>query len=239
VISRRRALGLLVAAAGASANIARAGVEYKHYYIVKQPSWSGDSEVTVKQVDHVLADWGLRREPLQWFDATRAQQRRLVSRPIHGEYPTDLVVRYPGVDSCPKCAQILGPSSYPGTSATDRYMYGIDLIVGRSRRVLPNNEYINVITDPKDIIDVDDGGSRAFFGTVSTTAGKPVRSTIEISGLPVPEGFDGTWQCALVLDCNKDLPAFAEKSNVAPGVAFRLALEKAFGSELIEIGMID
>ena len=65
---------------------------------------------------------------------------------------------------------------------------------------------------------------------VRITAGRPSDAKL------IPKGFTGVWRAALLLDCGKDLPAFAGKSNTTPNRDFKAKVETALGAEVSQMG---
>ena len=212
------------------------GIEYAHYFAVCSTSWTGNTG-TLRAIYEVLERWGLTTEPPDLYGIAGGGVRKL--RKTLAQIPDEqanLLAVCPGVEGVPAIAEIMGPSYYPPSEIGSRYFDGIDVVVGDEDRLHPSNEYYFVQTHSR-VRDASGPASRAFAGTISNAGSFDV-SVVPGQHVPVPPGFTGFWRGALRLDCGKDFPAIADSQDTIPNKRFLRELESAFGTELVQIGLV-
>jgi hypothetical protein len=236
------------------------GVEYRHTLVVQDPTWQPRPN-TAARIDQVLRQWSLVSVDPEVYDlsVTREyamsppqERRRLHARPVPVVPPgAGLALVYPKVEGA-AIERIFGPSYYPSVSAEERYLYRISLIVGDDFRVhsgCMDLNFAEVIEPPTR------NGAAAEPYSYRVPAGlygeaypadastKPPTVNMQIEpGLEQHVGwhdYAGFFRAALTLDCNKDLPKFVDGKHLLPGRDFVAAVGDAFGSPVIEFGLLE
>ena len=216
------------------------GVEYAHYYVVRDLSWIG----TMKEAEGVhdlLEQWELVSDPIPLFDLSGGAPREVeVDIDELTWSPRDFALIYPGVGECKYIEEIMGPSIYPEADSMSRYFQKIEFVCGTDFRIHPSDERFYVDTGTIQILESSLPTAFApFDGTVMAEPGSPPpRVTMKPGRLPAPEGFTGVWRTALRFDCGKDVPAFAEHSTTAPGTEFLNDLCEVLGTDVLQIGFV-
>jgi hypothetical protein len=236
------------------------GVEYCHTLVVQDPSWQPRPD-TAARVDQVLRQWSLVSVDPEIYDLSETREyemkppqerRRLYARPVPVAPPgPGLALVYP--DSAgPVIERIFGPSYYPEVSTDERYLYRITLIVGDDFRLhghWMDLNFAEVVQPPTTngaavepyAYRFPVGISGDAYPTHASTKPPTVNMHIE----PAFErhigwhDYAGFFRAALVLDCNKDLPKFADGKHLLPGRDFVDAISDAFGSPVIEFGRVE
>lgn len=145
-----------------------------------------------------------------------------------GELPPNLAISYARPRG-PRVATLMGPSAYDGVADDDRYLMSINLVFGVDFKrpfneaaepplALPRNGTAPIPSAPRRWLRHHD----VYPASWSTTPPEP----------STPGSF---WRSGLVLDCGKDVPAFASKGASLPGELVRL-LAVAFETALVEYG---
>jgi hypothetical protein len=220
------------------------GVEYKHWLLASDLAWVGDQSVAGR-VHTVLQEWGLIAEPPVIYSLDEGRQKKL--RGLPGQLdnpPRDLLVEYPMIEG-KAIAEIMGPSYYPDDSIGERYFQKIALIIGSDFRVYDGGEATGtlIVKPPtqagKHVSPYKDYLPHSLDVYPATSDTEPPVTTFEVNseGWPVPKGFKGIFRSGLALDCGKDLPAICEKQNTIPCRQFATAIQEAFGTDLVQIGL--
>ena len=220
------------------------GVEYQHYFFVLDLAWEPDLP-TARRVHEFLDHWSLVSGAPKICSLDEGRTRELNGR-IEGmrSLPSNLLLWYPHVTGVPRIEEMMGPSYYPPAEIGERYLQRIMLVLGTDYRLFHGHElaYAELIEPVKDAgkpvkpfhrEEAPYAIGEAFPAKPSTRAPKTrLRANRPEQQRLLPEEFTGTWRSGLILDCGKDLPAFAEKTNVLPSATFARELEDAFGTSL-------
>lgn len=222
------------------------GVEYAHYLLVRDPGWLGDIEVA-RRVHAVLERWQLFGGEPELFELVGGRRRKLRNRLLAIKHPpTNLLVRYPHVDGGLAVADVMGPSRYDTVEDDSRYFQRISIVVGTDFRIGPDSEslYIEVARPPThdgdDVAPYPEGSCLWEFDDSYPADGSTLApvTRIEARG-KLPPGFTGVWRAGVVLDCGKDLPRIDSHGfGVRVNEQFRVDLEAAFGTKLVEVGRV-
>lgn len=198
---------------------------------------------------------GQKLKRTEAFDLTDGNEipiseKEIAGHPGHGKAFVFAGVRGPQVE------RIAGPSAYK--NVVYRYTYYTGLVLGTDYRVCSSNDFIyfKLVSPPhkgrKPIAPhfVEDpfrpGQPRPplhrFWDQSFPCDEKTSPPTVELVMEKELEkqvtwtGLLGYWRGALVIEFNKDVPAFAEKIQVLPNRRFVRDIEDAFGARIEEIG---
>jgi hypothetical protein len=200
-------------------------------------------------VDPEVYDLSATRE---YATSPPQERRRLYARPVPVAPPAaGLALVYPKIEG-PAIERIFGPSHYPSVSAEERYLYRISLIVGDDFRIhsgcmdLNFAEVIEPATRNGAAVEpysyrVPAGIYGEAYPADASTRPPTVSMQIE-PGLDQHvgwHGYAGFFRAALILDCNKDLPKFVDGKHLLPTRDFVAAVSDAFGSPVIEFGLLE
>lgn len=210
------------------------GVEYEHWFFVRDLTWTGD-KAAAERVHRALHAWGLVPAKPTIHDlaggGSTPVTRSLKDAPT---IPPNLLLDYPMIET-PKAEEIMGASAYPPGEIGPRYFQRLRLVLGTDHRLLVAGErgltdLVRSDTTPYPTGDAPLPAYRTF------PDGPAPESTLTLEG-GAPDGFSGVWRSGLGLDCGKDVPAFpTEGYGPIPCRAFVADLEAAFGTELVEVG---
>jgi len=219
------------------------GVEYRHFLVVADPGWVPAPDTTAR-VDAVLRRWLLVDGDARLVDPGRPD-----AAPITGAISAaGVAVRYTGA-TARVVAEVLGPSMYPDVDERDRYIEQVVLVHGLDFRIVLSDELVTttVIEPPRrDGIAVDayedlPWGLELFDAAYPADARTtPPIVEVEIADearhhLSQPT-LPGAWRGALVIDCGKDVPAFAAGVHRIPNRRFVDEIAEAIRGSLVEIG---
>ena len=220
------------------------GVEYTHYLMVDDLTYVGTHAIALTLQD-VLTTWGLIAGPptIRSLDGGKAKKLRQTSL---AKVPVDfanLLVEFPHTEA-ETIADIMGPSEYDNVDS--RYIQAIALLIGADYRVYDGGEtaFTTVIHPPqrngKEVKPYKPNFkircyTNAYPADGETTPPKAVLKP-DLHDWPLPKGFCGIWRCGVILDCGKDLPAFAQKTNKLPSTRFASDITKAFGAKIVQVG---
>lgn len=225
------------------------GVEYTHFFIVKDPKWVGTFE-HARRVHAVLEGRGLVAGPPAIYDLSEGNIREIgkgidASIPI----PANFHICYPEVQGVPGIAEVIGPN-WGGAPDEEQYLERISFIAGTDFRVHPSDEriYVNADGDPswqdrlsegRDQLRIRFLHSSMFEGIFFAAAdADPPEAEVQAE-VELPDGFAGVWRAALVFECNKNVPEFAaEERGGVPCDEFVRELEEALGTEVVQVGLV-
>jgi hypothetical protein len=221
------------------------GVEYRQFYIARDPAWSGSTQDAVPQVHAMLRDWNLVvGEPIV-YDFAQGQCTKLSETIETIIIPENVGIAYPEVFSNGTHVQeaierILGPSYYGEETRGDRYLQKLQFVAGHDIRIHPSGDLFSVEVECEEIIEPEHPWTSTFWGTIvhQNGAAWPRSKLLKEDSASLPPSFTGLWRCALMLDCGKDLPSFCAQTYSPPGIDFRRAFEIAIDSEVIEMGLV-
>lgn len=225
------------------------GVEFTQCFFVRDLKWVGDQSVLARLHD-VLAKWGLAKRPPTVFDIDDGGRRKVDAK-LGGmrKPPANLLAEWDEPQQAPELERVLGASYFGNqVGAEDRYLMHLFAVVGTDFRTLFAADGLEVevrvppITRGREQTLVDERrlwgvcGEMYVAGPSSTPPVVDIAVTREGSGQLIPSGFTGAWRAGLIMDCGKDLPAFAGKRTDVPNVEFSQEVAEAFGTDLVQIG---
>jgi hypothetical protein len=227
------------------------GVEYCHYLVTAEPDWLPQPD-TLNRILEVLRSWDLLVDEPEVFDLTGGHTRAIPAIPATPPGPGIAVV-YPGVEGA-AAAALVGPSYYDSIDEEQRYIQRISVVVGSDYRIQSSSEglFFSVVQPPleggREIEPYPEDWEsnlhlfwKAYPATQSTT---PPRVEIEIDSDSARKNiafhdYPGFWRGAVVLDCGKDIPAFADGRHLLFCREFVAEIGMAMRARLCEIGEID
>ncbi len=209
------------------------GVEYTHGLFVEDTKWRPTWR-NVDQIDAVLRRWGfVRAEPAYYalVDENADEINEIEARSL----PANLLVRY-GTLKGKRARALMGASMYPKLADKNRYIGSTSLHLGSDYKVLQvEGEEVEVRSPAKTRSEPVDP---VYFhsGLPSAMIVYPASWTSTRPRTDGPKSFDRVWRCAVLLECDKDVPAIAEDAGKLPARDFVRELAKAFGTKLVELG---
>jgi hypothetical protein len=223
------------------------GVEYRHYLVVNDAAWMPEPD-TAARVEKVLREWSLVDKLEKVIDLTNGQQKGVQKVPSTEAPGHGLALIFAGVEGAP-VARIAGPSLYDSVSDADRYTMRIALVIGDDYRLHWSSESIffklveaprqdgKIIAAYRDDDPLDCLYAESFPSDENTSPPKVEIQVSEHAQNNVDwSDYVGFWRGALVIDFGKDLPAFIEGVHILPNREFVLAIDEAFGGDVIEVG---
>jgi hypothetical protein len=227
------------------------GVEYKHFLIPANPSFVPKKDV-IKSVDEVLGKWKLKTGLPKIYNLTNGINTVVVDSLDSLDFGQGLAIEYPGIEGR-VVAKILG-GSYYGDEASDngRYIERFTFILGLDFRIHPSSEELTmtVIKSPSEdnipIAPYCEYDEFLHYGLHSeaynsSLSAKPPEVEIWVADrnrIISGQNFLGFWRTAFIIDCGKDLPKLGNELFKIENKEFIKDFEKAFGSDLIEIGEV-
>lgn len=224
------------------------GVEYQHCFFVRDLGWIGDQSALTR-VHAALAKWGLADAGPAVYDIDDGRRRKQRAEPgAIKDPPRNLLAAWPEAFDAAAIPQILGPSYYPASQIGERYVQQIIAVVGTDFRVFAGGEMFEAEIERPPVnrgaaaerYDERRLGHACHYAYAADAAAQPpvarLRADRSVYGHLIPPGFSGVWRAGLILDCGKDLPAFAGQVAAVPGTAFAADLAEAFGTELVQTG---
>lgn len=211
------------------------GVEYTHGLFVKDTEWRPTWQ-HVEQIDAVLQRWGFRHAEEAYF-ALVDENANEIDEAAGRAMPANLMVLYDTLEG-KGAAAVMGPSMYPELADDERYIMTTSLYVGSDYKVLQiEGEEVDVTSPPEaGGEEVEPLESHDVLPAEMTVY--PGSWTSKRPRTDGPSSFDRVWRCALLLECDKDVPAIAHDAGKLPARDFVLELEKAFGTKLVEVGWV-
>lgn len=209
------------------------GVEYMHGVFVADTTWRPTWD-HVEKVHAVLTTWGFQRDKEAYFELDESSASPIDAKAAR-KMPPNFFVSYDTLEGS-RAAAIMGPSRSPDPH---RYIMGTQLHLGVDYKVIAHVEgfEVEVTTPPRnkrvpvEPLDFHD----TYPATVVVYPATWETSRPKTDG---PKKFDHVWRSALLLDCHKDIPNFAHDAKPLPARDFVQALEKAFGTKLVEYGWL-
>ncbi len=222
------------------------GVEYRHFLVAGDSARLPQSD-TLTRVDAVLRKWGLVAGEPGAYDLSGGKQVALQAVP-NGSPGPGVLVQYPTVEGEPVSA-VLGPSAYEEVGPSERYLERISVVVGSDFRVHWSSESVcfsvaepayesGRAVEPYS----EDAGTYLYaeaYPAGPATTPPDVFIERESDDDVTWQDYSGVWRGAVVLDCGKDLPGFAERADTLPCREFVAELEEALRSPLYEVGEYD
>lgn len=208
------------------------GVEYKHGLFVVDLAWR-PTAAHIARVHDVLARWQVVAAPPALHDLGE-DGGPIDAAALAAQLPANLRLTYDGVGGAPVVA-LMGPSQYGYADPAQRYLQGLSVTLGVDLRLLTCETYPVEVEipaiDADAFLELDDHADDAGHALYRATwAASP--PTTRVRGR-----FAGVWRSAVIIDCGKDLPTLAEECDrPLPAAGFRVALEAALGTALIEQG---
>src|SRR5262245_9655043 len=211
------------------------GVEYAHGLFVVELSWK-PTWAHVGKIHDVMMAWKLATKKPGYVELGDAKPKKLKEAAVAKAMPANLRLDYGEVRGAP-VESLFGESQYD-IDTDDRYIQDVCVVLGVNFQVLSAETYdIAVKTPPKngktevtsDPFVSSARGSQQYPATWTTTPPTTTRP---------PGKFTGVWRSGVILDCGKDLSMISEEFDPLPATKFRSALEKAFGTPLVEQGWI-
>ncbi|HSD85867.1 MAG TPA: hypothetical protein VLB44_00075 [Kofleriaceae bacterium] len=191
----------------------------------------------MRELVTVLAKWKLVDKSPTLFrldDESEIPAKRAFT----GELPANLRLQGDWIDDTRVVRSVVGPSAYGLKDR--RYIAGTDVILGTDFKVLNSEEHGFVVaTPPKNgRAKVEESYAYAVsqhqvYPASWTTTPPKVTASGYVSP---PRGFSGVWRSGLIIDCHKDVPTIAEDHAPLPAKGLKTALERAFGTSLVELG---
>lgn len=212
------------------------GVEYSHGLFVADLAWK-PSWAHVEGVHEVMRKWKLAKAALELYDLADGHAEITVAA-ARKATPANLSAIYSDLEG-KAVVDLVGDSQYD-IGVADRYIASIEVVFGVDFKVLVNETFEVEITAParngKTAIEHDDmatlNDQYVFPASWATT---PPKTTV-LQGTASDRAFTGVWRTGMMIDCGKDVPRIAENGDLLPAKGFRAALEKALGTELVEVG---
>lgn len=239
------------------------GICYEHALLVTDLAWRPDKS-SAEAIHSVLVDHGLaggdKKPELFAVDGKRAKKISGKSVLRAGKIPEELVLLYPTMLG-PRVRAVMGPYVNEDQPWADGPgVWGMKLVLGRDFKVFEGADYGPVgatITSDKSAAYDNRKNSPAGRCFPATWTSSPPKTSVVIRDpmtgeLPrtLPKRvatFTGVWRSGLWIDFDKAYPEFHADGfgkghshgglGQIPDRRFVTALERAFGTELLEVGM--
>lgn len=214
------------------------GVEYAHGLFVADLSWK-PSWAAARAVVDVLAAWKLVAPAPQVFQVGGETTEIAAARAFQGAMPANVLIKSDGTEDKAVVEKIVGASAQ---DTDDRYIQSIEIVFGSDFKVLMSEAHGLVVESPPTHdgmeIEVSDDYT-VTWSEIYPASWQATPPTIVAHGpVKLPRGFTGAWRSGVIIDCGKDVPAIVETGEPLPAKDLVDALERAFGTKLVEVSWI-